>query len=388
MKLNTKKFMRNIIICLIAWLVVSFILNYAPGFKRDKFVGVTNLVINDEDVTEELKGSVYIGQEGGIYLSKDDIAKFFDKNIYYDEASSTIVTTSNTKTASFCVAENKKIINGVKQNLNSKLLQKDGVIYIPISELELVYNISVKYIESTDIVVIETLNQGLIKARVAEVAKIKYKPRLMSKNVGTVETGEEVSCYYTTSKGWRLIRKEDGTLGYVKANVLTNEYIVRQDFNDIIETKKIALDLKDGSSFTLYNNKQEGSKITIKTLFSFEKNGGIGISQKDFETGNDVVWAIISNSGLEKQSNQLISNYKTRTELIDTIVDFISKYRVRGIILDFQNVTEQNSFDRFIIELTPRLRELGITMNVILNNSIREINLVGIVDYLISDKGE
>jgi len=55
MKLNTKKFMRNIIICLVAWLVVSLILNYAPGFKRDKFEGVTNLIINDEDVTETLK---------------------------------------------------------------------------------------------------------------------------------------------------------------------------------------------------------------------------------------------------------------------------------------------------------------------------------------------
>lgn len=55
MKLNTKKFMRNIIICLIAWVVVSFILNYAPGFKRDKYVGATNLIINDEDVTEKLK---------------------------------------------------------------------------------------------------------------------------------------------------------------------------------------------------------------------------------------------------------------------------------------------------------------------------------------------
>lgn len=55
MKLNTKKFLRNIIICLIAWIVVSLILNYAPGFKRDKFEGVTNLIINDEDVTENLK---------------------------------------------------------------------------------------------------------------------------------------------------------------------------------------------------------------------------------------------------------------------------------------------------------------------------------------------
>ena len=388
MKLNTKKFIRNIIICVIAWLVVSFILNYAPGFKRDKFEGLTNLVINDEDITEKLKGSVYIGEDGGIYLSKDDIATFFDKNIYYDEASSTIVTTSNTKTASFCVAENQMVINGVTQDLNSKVLQKDGVIYIPISELELVYNISVKYIESTDIVVIETLNQGLIKAEVEEGSKIKYKPRLISKSVGTVEAGEEVSCYYTTSKGWRLIRKEDGTLGYVKANVLVNEYIVRQDFDDTIETKEIDLNLKDGTSFTLYNDKQEGTKITIRTLFSFEANGAIGINQEDFETGDDAIWATISNSGLEKQTNEMITSYKTRTELIDTIVSFVSKYRVRGINLDFQKVTDQESLDRFIIELTPRLRELGITTNVILNSSFEETNLVGVVDYLITEKGE
>ncbi len=55
MKLNTKKFIRNIIICLIAFMIVSFILNYAPGFKRDKYEGIPNLVINDEDVTENLK---------------------------------------------------------------------------------------------------------------------------------------------------------------------------------------------------------------------------------------------------------------------------------------------------------------------------------------------
>lgn len=109
------------------------------------------------------------------------------------------------------------VINGVTQDLNYKVLQKDGVIYIPISELELVYNISVQYIESTDIVVIERLNQGLIKAEVEEVSKLKYKPRLISKSVGTVEPGETVSCYYTTSKGWRLIRKEDGTLRICKS---------------------------------------------------------------------------------------------------------------------------------------------------------------------------
>ena len=49
---------------------------------------------------------------------------------------------------------------------------------------------------------------------------------------------------------------------------------------------------------------------------------------------------------------------------------------------------QQNIFDRFIIELTPRLRELGITTNVILNNSFEETNIIGIVDFLINEKGD
>ena len=386
-KLNTKKFIRNIIICIIAWIVVSLILNYAPGFKRDKFQGITNLIINDEDVTENLKGRVYIGEEG-VYLSKEDISNIFDKNIYYDEASSTIVTTSNTKTASFCVTENQIIINGVKQKLNSKVIQIDEVIYIPISELELVYNISVDYIKENDVVVIENLNQGLIKAQVEKNAKIKYKPRLISKKVGEVKVGENVSCYYTTSKGWRLIRKEDGSLGYIKANVLSNEYIVRQDFDDTIETKEVDLKLTDETSFTLYNSNQEAKQIIIKTLFEFGENGTIGISQENFETKDRHIWATISNKGLEKQTNKMISSYKSRTELIDTIVSFVSKYRVRGINIDFKNVEDQNSFERFVIELTPRLREMGITTNVVINRSFNETNFVGIVDYLINEKGE
>ena len=387
MKLNTKKFIRNIIICLIAFVVVSFILNYAPGFKRDKFAEVTNLIIDDEDLTENLNHNIYISENGVIYLSIQDIENMFDKNIYYDEEFKTIITTSNTKTAIMSLEDSKIIINGVEQNLQSKVLKMEEIIYIPISELELVYNISTKYVKDTDIVVIESLNKGLIKATVEEKATIKFKPRLLSKNVGEINKGDVVSCYYTTSKGWRLIRKEDGTLGYVKANVLTDEYIVRQDFDDEIKTAELITDLEDGNILNLYNN-QETEKIMIKTLFNFEANGTIYAEEENIDTDNYAIWATISNKGLEKYTNELIKNYKTRTELIDKVVNFVTKYRVRGMNIDFQKVDDQNSFDRFIIELAPRLRELGITTNVILNNSFEEENLVGVVDYLISEKGE
>lgn len=386
MKLNTKKFIRNILICLVALVIVSFILNYAPGFKRDKFGNITNLIVNDEDLTENLKYNIYIDDDKNVYFAKEDVEQILDKNICYNEEYNTIITTSNTKTASIVLDENKLIINGVEKTLNANAFKIDKTVYIPVSELTLVYNIDIQYIENADVVVIENLNQGLIKATIEEESVMKYKPRLISKNVGETKKGEEVSCYYTTSKGWRLIRTQDGTLGYVKANVLNNEYIVRQDFDDEIKTAEIITSLKDGSTLSLYNNNQETTKIMIKTLFDFNLNGTIKILDENLNNNEYKIWATISNNGLEKQTNEIIKDYKKRTELIDQIVSVASKYNISGITIDFEKINDNDVFNRFIIELTPRLREIGITSNVILNDSFDEANIVGIVDYLIVEK--
>lgn len=387
MKLNTKKFIRNIIICLIAFIIVSLILNYAPGFKRDKYKDVTKLIINDEEFTEKLAKNVFIDENNNIYLAKEDIEKFFDKYLYYSKENNIIITISNTKVASMLVDTDKIRINGVEQTLKARVLEKDGTIYIPLSELSLVYNINTKYIAETNKVVVERLNTGLIKATAVEESVIKFKPRRLSKNVGEIKKDEEVSCYYTTSKGWRLIRTEDGTLGYVKANTLTNQYIVRQDLNDEIKTAEITTSLKDGSTLSLYN-KEKTDKIRIRTLFNISSNGAIESAEEDLNSESYKIWATISNKGLEKQTNELIMDYSKRTELINTIVSYASKYRVAGINIDFESVNNNEAFNRFIIELTPRLRELGITTNVILNNSFDEAGIVGIVDYLITEKGE
>ena len=323
MKINTKKFLRNIIICIVAWLVVSYILNYAPGFKRDKFKDITNLIINDKDVTENLKNRIYVAENGSVFLSFDDVKALFDKNIYYYDDLNLIVTTSSTKIAEFKLEDSKIIINGLEQETIAQSFKYGNVIYIPITELKDVYNLDISYIKETDIVVIEKLNTGLIKAKVSDESVIKYKPRALSKNVGKTQKGEEVACYYTTSKGWRLIRTEDGTLGYVKANMLDNEYIVRQDYDDEIKTEEITTSLKDGTTLNLYTN-DVSSKIVIKTLFNLKENGSLlvnsNLNEEDY-----TVWATVSNEGLEKYTNEQISNYDTRAEIINTILEYASK---------------------------------------------------------------
>ena len=91
------KFTRNIIIGVVALIIVAFIVNIAPGYKRDKYTDIVNLVIDENNVTENLKNNIYINENGTIYMSQEDIKNLFDENIYYDEKYNQIITTSYNK---------------------------------------------------------------------------------------------------------------------------------------------------------------------------------------------------------------------------------------------------------------------------------------------------
>ena len=85
LKIQKIKFIRNILIGIVALIIVAFIINIAPGYKRDKYSNVINLVIGDSNVTEKLKKPIYRDEEGALYISKEDIQELLDKTIYYDE---------------------------------------------------------------------------------------------------------------------------------------------------------------------------------------------------------------------------------------------------------------------------------------------------------------
>ena len=217
LKVKKFKFIRNICVSLVALILVALIINIAPGYKRDKYKDVTNLIINEENKTEKLKHNIYINENKTVYLSEEDIRNLFDNNIYYDSKNNQIITTSDTKVANIAVDERKMVVNNTDVELFDPIIRIDNNIYLPISKMGIVYNIDVKYIESSNRVIIDNLDKGIIRAIVADNTNIKFKPRGMSKDIGTLEKGEYVYCFYTTSKGWRQIRTEDGTLRICKS---------------------------------------------------------------------------------------------------------------------------------------------------------------------------
>lgn len=351
-KAKKLKFMRNVIVGIIALLIAAFIINIAPGYKRDKYKDVVNLIIDEHNVTENLKNMLYINENKTVYMSEEDVRSFFDENIYYDQQYNQIITTSETKVANIEIDKKQMNVNNSNVNMLDAIIRINDKIYLPISDMGLVYNIKIKYLEETNRVVIENLDRGLIKAIVTENTSIKFKQRALSKDVGEVIKGEQVNCYYTTSRGWRQIRTEDGIVGYIKANKLDNEYIVRQDMEEKKETKNVEINL----------NKNQFNYID--------------------ENGETKLWQTINLKSMSNNIEEMIADYKTRTQIIDIVMNLLRGNKIQGINISFDGIENKEMCKRFVIELSPKLREIGITTCVTLTEDMKIKEYNKIVDYI------
>ena len=119
-----------VIIAIIILCIAGYIANDYIILGKNK---TTNLVINNTNVTGNLKQDVFIDGDN-IYLSKQDLSNFFDKYIYEDEENNKIITTYEDKIATIGFDENEIEINGSTVSTYAHAIEKDDSIFIPITE--------------------------------------------------------------------------------------------------------------------------------------------------------------------------------------------------------------------------------------------------------------
>ena len=127
------KTIRNVVIILVALIIIALIFAFAKNFMKDEKDNKISLIINNRDVTERLKKEIFIDEKGVIYVSKADIANFFDEYIYNDEDSKQIITTYGTKVAAVSMEQNKMTVNGGAINILNTIVQKDNTYYMTFS---------------------------------------------------------------------------------------------------------------------------------------------------------------------------------------------------------------------------------------------------------------
>ena len=121
------------IIALFVIFTIAMILNNFIILDNNK---TTNLIINNTNVTANLKNDILI-ENDIIYLSESDIANFFDKHIYYDEDTNKIITTYDEKIAEIGFDDNNININGNNKQISASAINKDDEVYLPISECKM-----------------------------------------------------------------------------------------------------------------------------------------------------------------------------------------------------------------------------------------------------------
>ena len=59
------------------------------------------------------------------------------------------------------------------------------------------------------------------------------------------------------------------------------------------------------------------------------------------------------------------------------------QYQFQGINIDFDKIDDINSFNRFLIELKPKLKESGLKLCITYNNSLDKNKIQNIADWII-----
>lgn len=371
-------------------LIVLFLIVAIPGltilikknYITNEITDKTNLIINNTNVTTSLKADVFINN-GVVYISKSDIYNFFDNTITYDEKYDQIITCSDTKIASMPVGQNQIKINTGNVKIKEGVVKKEDTYYIPISELESVYNIDTTYVEETGIVYIDSLDREQKIATMKNNASIKYKPNTFSKTMAKVEKGEIITIAnrsdYPVPEGWTRVRTQNGIIGYVKLNKMGELNTVRENLEKQpkIEGKiSVVWDF-----FSIYvdapdrNGKIEGVNVISPSFFYVDADGDIdvnvGESGKKYinwaHNNNYEIWPMISNAFLDiDETSTIMKDYKLREKLANQIVDYIVEYKLDGINIDFEDMYESDKdyFSRFLIELEPKLNEIGAVLSV------------------------
>lgn len=368
-------------------LAVWFVLKTATNYIKDDIVGKTNLVINNSNTTKNLKNDVIV-ENGVVYVSTKDIANFFDDHIFYDNKYDQIITTSETKVATLKLNENKAKVNGSTVDLVASAKKIREQFYLPFSEIsESVYNVETTYIKDTNTVVLVSLDRELTYANSSKKNSVKSNPTMFSKTVDKIEKGDNVTVIPSKNgdeNGWTKVTTENGKIGYVKTTTLAN-------------TKKIRDNLEMGKQiqgnvslvweyFSKYakapqrTEKIDGVNVVAPTFFSLadsEKGaivanvGQAGQNYINWAHSNGYrVWPWVANEATNKEdkdlTSEILNDYKLREKLINSIVSAVEMYNLDGINLDFENMYEsdKDAYSRLVIELAPRLKELGKVLSV------------------------
>lgn len=211
-------------------LIIIFKISINYEINNNYIEGKINLIIDNNIITNELEHDLFVNDKNVIYMSKEDIGKYFDAGIKYDDKNNQLITSFGEKTVELPLNQNIMKVNEREVDVLSGAIQKDGIYYLPITSMEKIYELDIEYVKEEKILLLDSLTKKLINADISKKCNLKQKPTAFSRKIEKLQRGDKVVVIEKVDKGWTKIRTQNGIIGYVKTKILQNELYVREDF--------------------------------------------------------------------------------------------------------------------------------------------------------------
>jgi len=300
--MKNKKIATYIIIVVVAIIIIGVFTKVKDNNSQNKEISI---IISNQDITSELQNKILI-EDDTVYMSIDDVKKCFDENIYYEEESGFIITTSEKKLAALKIDESDIEINGSEVTIDGQALKTNEKIYIPISELENVYDYQFDFIKKSNIITIDYYSKKMEKAKAKKNISLRKEKSGISSKVEKIKKDDWVIVIDKEDK-WTKVRSQDGNIGYLKNSKLTDFTVERDDM-------EISSDSKNDKIF-----------------------------EKDI-------------------SSKKINLYDNRKKVINEILGEMVSKNYKNLKIVYKADSNNKNYKRFIIEITPVLRECGMKL--------------------------
>lgn len=387
---NISKFAKRRRIALLGVIVFILIIIISTVFgnsNKHKVPEKVSLLLNNQ--LTELKKDMYVDNDE-IYMSKEDIVNLFDDTLYYNEAEKELITTYNTHIALLKVNEAFMVLNDSNVELKGCLTEKENTVYLPLSDMGIIYDVDVEYSSEYNRVILDSTKEEKKRSITLKKANVYEKASTFSKKIEKLNMSEYVMIL-GTEKNFKKVRTENGNIGYIKEKKISDAETIREkmiekktEFNYLSNISE-----KNYNSAKLSNDKQN---IVSPTYFTLDKEQKI-IDKTNSKTdsfnkftswtneNNVQVWPIVTN--LANVSENLLT-YTQRNTVINNIYQYLMQYQFQGVFIKFEKIDDWNSFNRFLIELKPKLKESGLKLGIIYNSeNIEKSKIENIADLLI-----
>lgn len=378
-----KKFfvLKLFIVCVflfVSYMICGFTKYYiAPIYYGDEEIRV---IIDDAEVTRNMP-NVAVFVDGKAMLSFDTIKKYFDEYIYFDEKYNTVIITGDTDIIKMKLDDNSLNLNGISKNIKVPVKKINDVIYVPVEELQKMYNIAVVHNEK---LIITTDNIEYKEIKMNQKEKVKLYKKQISLTTGKVKVGEVLTVFSgEESEEYAKVRTTNGDLGYVKRKNLDGTIVLDKKIiedNKNIITKKINLTWEYAENYTpnrLDQEKIEGLNIISPTwIYMKNTSGDIKFNTLSSEyimwakKKGYTLWPTLKNDsmGIERTST-LVTDMYARENIIANVVELALKYGFDGINIDFENMKmkDKDEFSQFIREFSATLRRNNLVASVDVN---------------------